>query len=217
MQRALGKVGVGRKGFLKRRAPGALLALPLLVCIWAGCSVEKHYEMLSFFFDGVPDPFAPLGAGLGSGGQRMPGVKYFTHDPFAQNACLECHRSPSQFSMSWEDSSMCLRCHEDIKSGYAYLHGPVAGDACLWCHAPHESTIRPLLRVGGAELCLQCHGLEMESAPPIPEHEDLARDCMDCHHAHGGDDRFFMRDTAELPAAAGEETPKAETDESANG
>ncbi|MFG0251583.1 MAG: cytochrome c3 family protein, partial [Phycisphaerales bacterium JB038] len=86
-----------------------------------------------------------------------------------------------------------------------------------WCHAPHESTVRPLLRVGGAELCLQCHGFEMESTPTIPEHEDLERNCLDCHHGHGGDDRYFLREAAESSESAEAEATDAETNEPADG
>ncbi len=195
----------------------ALLLGPALAAAWLGCSVEENYELLSFFFDGVPDPHAPIGAGFGVGGGRIPGAKYYTHEPFKEGACTQCHRSPVDFGMSWQDSSMCLDCHADAKQGYAYLHGPVAGDACLWCHAPHESTIRPLLRVGAPELCMQCHGLEMQATPRTWPHDDLTRDCLDCHFAHGDDDRFFVKEAAEETAAPEEPAPGQETDEPSDG
>lgn len=200
-------LGPGRRG---RRLRAALLLAPFAAAVWLGCSVQENYEVLSFFFDGVPDPSAPIGAGSGTGGTRLPGVTYYTHEPFVEGECMACHRSPSDFQMSWEDSSMCLDCHADAKEGYAYVHGPVAADACLWCHAPHESTVQPLLRVESPELCLQCHGLEMQDEPRIPEHEDLSRDCSDCHYAHGDDDRFFVKEPAEREADEAAPTEEAQ-------
>ena len=34
---------------------------------WAGCSIEKHYKTLSFFFDGVPNPEAKAKAAAAGG------------------------------------------------------------------------------------------------------------------------------------------------------
>ena len=46
------------RGGLRRLAILALALMP--ATLWLGCSVEKNYKILSFFFDGVPDPNAPV-------------------------------------------------------------------------------------------------------------------------------------------------------------
>jgi predicted CXXCH cytochrome family protein len=32
----------------------------------------------------------------------------------------------------------------------------------------------------------------MITLPQPPEHEDLQRDCRECHRAHGGEDPYFL-------------------------
>ncbi len=90
------------------------------------------------------------------------------------------------------ESTVCLKCHAEVPKQHPIMHGPVVANACLWCHAPHESTIQPLLKSRAPELCLQCHGLEMTNLPQPPEHDDLQRDCLECHRAHGGEDPYFL-------------------------
>ena len=43
-------------GFMRR--PPVIMLIPLAVAAacWVGCSVEKDYKILSFFFEGVPTP-----------------------------------------------------------------------------------------------------------------------------------------------------------------
>ncbi|MEI6568379.1 MAG: hypothetical protein WCR20_17000, partial [Verrucomicrobiota bacterium] len=41
-----------------RKAWRPALALLAGIGLWAGCASEKHYKLLSFFFDGVPSPGA---------------------------------------------------------------------------------------------------------------------------------------------------------------
>jgi len=170
-----------------------LLALALIpATLWLGCGVEEHYALLSFFFDGVPDPNAPLSVTGATGGGRIPGAVYYTHQPYAEEACAECHRASTRMMLTRVDPAVCLNCHGDVPSQYAVMHGPVVSNACLWCHAPHESTVPRLLKAKAPELCLQCHGLEMVTIPQPPEHDDLQRDCLECHRAHGGDDPYFL-------------------------
>jgi predicted CXXCH cytochrome family protein len=186
----------------RARARGGVRRLVVLatvfatVTLWLGCSVQKHYKLLSFFFDGVPDPNAPITL---AGGGRIPGLVYYPHKPYEDNQCAECHSSPAEMVINRDDSSACLNCHAAVVNEYALMHGPVAAAACLWCHAPHESPLRPLLRARGPELCTQCHGLELMNSPQPPEHHDLKRDCLGCHFGHGGTDPFFLLPPEDMP------------------
>ena len=107
-------------------------ALFCLLALFAGCSSEKRYKVLSFFFDGVPNPNAPAAgsqdefASQRTGGVAVP-VAYI-HKPYAENKCSACHENAGG---SFEDfqkleSSICLRCHQDVTDKYPIMHGPVA-------------------------------------------------------------------------------------------
>lgn len=188
-----------------RRGPGGSPArlgwLALLsVLLWTGCSVEKHYELLSFFFDGVPDPNAPPDDGDDLSRQRNR-VVYTIHEPYGTESCLECHRSAVDVYMTRADSDICMKCHEGVPDQYERMHGPVVGMACLWCHNPHKSPYPYLLRDRAPRLCQQCHGAGLME-PRIPEHQEPVGDCLACHSGHGGSRPYFLRS----PAPETEET-----------
>lgn len=170
---------------------------------WLSCSVQKHYEVLSFFFDGVPDPNAPM-VGSGPRAARAAGLTYFAHQPYVENACHECHEDPSNVFGGRSDSSVCLKCHTDVVQQYPVMHGPVAAVACLYCHKPHESTLPNLLRSEAPQLCRQCHVPGLLGAPQRPDHVQMEEACLDCHFGHGGRQRYFLRNTSQVEEAGGE-------------
>ncbi len=196
-----------QQGFKRRNCVLVVSGMMLLTLLWGGCNVQKNYDLLSFFFDGVPDPNAtdaPTGLAI----RQSP--TYSEHKPFAEESCLKCHPNPSEMQLTKNDSSICLQCHDDIVNQYPMMHGAVTGMACLWCHNPHLSPLPHLLRDNAPKLCLQCHELGVMQSP-IPQHEDLQQDCLKCHNAHGGSDPAFLRDqtleeqTGSSPPAAGEQ------------
>jgi predicted CXXCH cytochrome family protein len=164
----------------------------LLLC-WAGCATpHERYKTLSFFFDGVPDPDAPVStqpdtsmrtARSGSGAT----LTVYTHKPFAENKCANCHGSSrGNFeSFSRADPHVCRSCHENTAHQYPVMHGPVVNNECLWCHEPHESTVPHLLKDRAPALCLQCHSRKDLPIRPV-EHQDPKLDCLICHVGHGG-------------------------------
>ncbi len=158
--------------------------------IWFGCSVERHYEALSFFFDGVPDP-----ASAGYQDElfaRLPRIK---HKPFAEQQCRECHSSgPFVKEMT---SALCLNCHAEKVEEFPRMHGPVAAAACLFCHSPHESVYPSLLRAEPVALCTQCHDETLLNTDRVAAHSDSTQSCLNCHSGHGGIDPFFLRDDIE--------------------
>jgi len=184
-----------------------------LLCagVWAGCSLEKNYATLSFFFDGVPNPEAKARASAASGvtADMRSSATYTLHKPFGADQCAECHTS--QLKITSRDSSMCLPCHKDEPTRYARMHGPVAAGACLWCHAPHESAEAHLLRKPSREVCAQCHDRTLLSAELVPEHGgESDRSCLDCHSGHGGPASMFLKEGISRPAP-GERPAKPQT------
>jgi predicted CXXCH cytochrome family protein len=181
-----------------------------------GCSVEKHYEVLSFFFDGVPQPGTgvPGGAGAaGAGGRPAPAVIVSSHSAFTERRCEDCHGETGGFGLvvtgfSDLDATVCGNCHTQIMEEYPRMHGPVTAQECLWCHWAHESPYPHLLAQASPDLCLGCHGFELRGLPQPPEHVDLDRDCLDCHQGHGGQQRYFLKPVDAVPADTGETESK---------
>ena len=178
-----------------------MVAGALLILVWGGCSVEKHYELLSFFFDGVPEPLPPEVQGLaqGAGGSRLvAGRMVSAHTAYLDRRCAACHGDQANFGFTTTGFSdlgneACLRCHDQEAEPPAFLHGPVALGACLVCHDAHASSYPVLLVKPSPALCLDCHGPELQGATSTPVHANLSRDCLECHYGHGGEQRYLLR------------------------
>ncbi len=192
--------------------PGSIVASSVALAtalLWSGCNVEDNYETLSFFFDGVPSPSAMRAE---SDQEAGPGREGSWHTAYIDRRCSECHGKTARFSFAVSgftelDATVCLKCHEQVPTEYPLVHGPVAVGECLVCHQPHQSPYPKLLIQPSPELCLYCHSEDMVGEPVIPEHRDVSRDCLECHHGHGGADPYFLRPAIEPvptedPAAA---------------
>lgn len=179
------------------RTVSAAWLLVLLVAVnglmWACTVTQKNYKFLSFIFDGVPDPNAPVQT-------HGPGAKivdiqqsptYSAHKPWLEEKCEECHTRT--LKMGSRDSDLCLKCHAAKLTEHERMHGPVAVGACLWCHNPHNSAYAHLLKGPAREVCTQCHAPSMLDSQQVPAHADETRSCLECHYGHGGKVRFFLR------------------------
>jgi predicted CXXCH cytochrome family protein len=189
-------------GFSRR---AAVVAGALLILVWGGCSVEKHYALLSFFFDGVPEPLTPEMQALAerTGGSRLTaGRMASAHTAFLDRRCAECHGDQADFGFTTTGFSAlgnetCLRCHDQKTQPPTFLHGPVALGACLVCHDAHASLYPVLLVKPSPALCLDCHEPEVRGSTSTPGHEDLSRDCLECHYGHGGEQHYLLRPRAD--------------------
>jgi predicted CXXCH cytochrome family protein len=196
--------GGGRRG--TRTAVAVALAL---VAVWGGCAVTtENYDVLSFFFDGVPDPNAPMLPGA-SAAQIRQSPTYSSHAPFTEDRCAECHER--RFNLTPADSDMCLRCHEDVPNEQPLMHGPVAAVACLWCHTAHESPYPALLKRAPRDVCVTCHDAALLSAERVPEHSpEATQSCLECHAGHGGTVRYFLLPHVAPAGGRSEPAPTAE-------
>lgn len=157
-----------------------------------GCSVEEHYELLSFFFDGVPNPNAlPVVSNAGNPATMRQSPTYVAHVPWIEQKCDACHSS--RFERTAVESSVCASCHGAVQDGHRYMHGPVALGACLWCHVGHESAYAALLKESPRIVCARCHDPAMLSVDRVPEHADEEVSCLRCHSGHGGDNRLMLK------------------------
>lgn len=189
----------------------------LLLAVPTACSASR-YELLSFFFDGVPDPNAPqpkVAAPVLPLVKRTvnpdapPPVKLTMHQPYAEQKCDACHRGAgdkskqragafaignlSQLVMPIEQ--LCLSCHAPRPD--AFQHAPALLGDCVRCHNPHSSKADHLLQKADvAALCAPCH--TTETMPTREAHAAYGeRSCAECHDPHSSSLRYLLR-----PAAA---------------
>jgi predicted CXXCH cytochrome family protein len=160
----------------------------LAIAAMVGCSVRENYKTLSFFFDGVPDPNAPVNiqrvGNSSDSSNPLAGAKMYLHKPYAEQRCTECH-TPDKKQLIMLKEDLCVKCHEDKTHQYAVMHAPVAAGQCMWCHEPHESDQPRLLKTTAPDLCLQCHDLELLPSSNPAHRSDMAN-CLSCHLGHGG-------------------------------
>jgi predicted CXXCH cytochrome family protein len=194
----------------KHRPPWHMITLwssAFLIFQVIGCSVEKNHDLLSFFFDGVPDPNATYSRG---GKDISQSPTYSIHKPYAEDNCQKCHPDPSEMLLSRDDSSVCLQCHEEVTEQFTHMHGAVVGMACLWCHNPHMSPLTHLLRDQAPKLCTQCHDWS-EPGTPIPSEHEMTSNCLECHSGHGGNDpAFLLENRPDQPSLSGDDEPESD-------
>lgn len=200
------------------------LLLPVLLLL-AACSVESRYRARCFFFDGVP-PLHPVAAGEQKPGAPAgrPAAREWSpsvHKPYADFQCAKCHNISASgggvargqdFVIMRPEDGLCAPCHKTVAGQPRFTHAPVLLNACLWCHQSHESRYPALLRAAPEEVCFRCH-LEKELSTgdhhPRPSAAS-ERSCIDCHTAHGGERRFFLKQERYPSAVPGGGAPAAD-------
>jgi predicted CXXCH cytochrome family protein len=171
------------------------IALGVLAAAWVGCTPQKKYQVLSLFFDGVPDPDAPAASNAAGGPGGVSGrekhVAAYRHKPFVEGTCQPCHLKDMSVDLGHVKDA-CLSCHPKVEGQYALMHDPVAAGQCLWCHQPHESEQPHLLLADSSHLCVQCHDPQTLSSQ-TPQHGNLDENCLNCHLGHGGATAALLR------------------------
>jgi len=176
----------------KWRAILACCMIPVLLC---ACNTTKSHKVLSFFFDGVPEPGAvpveQVGRNNRKGGATAPATasRYREHGPYAAKQCQACHlKATSRLILPIEE--LCLSCHS-LNVRKKYLHGPIASGGCKVCHEPHGS-IHPFLLVSEPkEFCLHCH--DANAIAKSDAHKGREAQCTMCHDAHSSDEDYLLK------------------------
>lgn len=192
-----------RKGEQSTARWVSTIALAASVAV-AACSREVRHRTLTFFFDGVPALDAgitdltvesPEDALVGAGAEAPRRVKtakrFYDHPAYKQNRCPECHNVDGGGVLKTAREGLCQTCHPDKPEKKKFVHGPVAVNGCLACHLYHKSLHPKVLVADAQTLCFHCHE---EGELRTDEHHATIKEerCIDCHDAHGGDDRFFL-------------------------
>jgi len=205
-----------------------LILLISLAALVVSCDEAGHYEVMTFFFDGVerpesrgpaegffdPNSLAPA--------QESQGPIWYVHEP--TKACTNCHdtkrqsRSAGRAYLVAPVPALCYECHDDRTVSANFVHGPVAVGQCLLCHNPHKTQVKYLLEGPVPELCYGCH--EADATESIPAHfvSELAA-CTDCHDPHTSLERPLLKEDAHRlgaeravgrPAQSVEEPPQGQ-------
>ena len=199
----------------RRRPPRRTLWIALAVAavvLATACNETKHYELLSFLFDGVPVPphlqkpgedeqGVPIEAGGGAttaGQEDDKAVTWFYHTPYANRDCFGCHDRRLGFQATLADASLCQRCHPSYSELGAedWLHGPLGVESCGLCHLAHKSEHEFVLNERQPGLCLQCH--DEQQVSQLPYHADLdfeQQRCSSCHDPHQAGNRLLLVDS----------------------
>jgi predicted CXXCH cytochrome family protein len=170
-----------------------LLFFAAMVLI-SGCEANTRYQVLSYFFDGVPLP-AGMAAQTGNpkdqaAGKAAAGLSAHPsrHGPFDAKMCDACHdKNTNKLLLPKEE--LCLKCHTFPSP--RRQHGPVVSGGCLVCHDPHSSSNQYLLVAEAKDFCMYCH--EKNDIFSHEAHRSSDTACTVCHNAHGSDNDFLLR------------------------
>jgi len=167
------------------------------VFMFSGCEPKTNYKVLSFFFDGVPEPGKTAAAGGGEGASNDKKAvqavsKSSVHGPFASKNCEGCHDRAAGNKLLLPIDKLCFKCHDLNIEGKKWVHGPVASGGCWICHNPHRSAYPFLLDAPGDKICYRCH--EESSVLKNEVHKDLTIGCLECHNPHASQQKFLLRE-----------------------
>lgn len=198
-----------------------MLLLAVVLVLAAGCKRQTRYEVLSFFFTGVPSPeeedrrkLAEDQRSLSKDGKTV--SLFSSHSYFTAKRCGECHQisitqnfsGPSRSGMPTISfgsdeaagggrlplKKICIGCHENRSATFASANN-------LWLHAPVTK-----------DNCLVCHDPHRSKNPDLlkdeteklctmchseglirrtKSHQEL-KGCLECHNPHLGKDKFLL-------------------------
>lgn len=165
------------------------------------CSPKSNYDVLSVFFDGVPNPYVADSIAKADSVKQAEEVfnlaskpakpEFIFHLPYLEKDCASCHDQNVMGRLISPMPGLCYQCHENFLDQYKILHGPVEAGYCTECHNPHMQKNENLLIRKGQELCLHCHtAADIFRSETHIDIEDT--NCTDCHNPHGGDDKFIF-------------------------
>lgn len=190
-----------------RCALAILVGSILVCCLGVACAAGTRYQVLSFFFDGVPVPGedrlaeaaseeaqeAPEEPGEEKRRRRRARVDPIKlHPPYKRYECGRCHSMTNRLIGNTPQEGLCKQCHEDIPGDLRYVHGPVAVSDCLFCHHHHGDRYPKQLRDEPTAICLRCHN-RSDLTEGSHHDQQTGETCIDCHHGHGLDNRFFLK------------------------
>lgn len=169
------------------------------IFVLLSCNISKHYNTLTIFFDGVPNPDKQKQAQTDS--SRL-GVKQITgrkeagltenikhglsiHPDYLNKSCAKCHQAAQGSRLKQRQPELCYQCHTPFDNKFKKIHGPAAAGFCTVCHGAHKSQHKALLKMPARQVCQHCH--ESGDVAKNEAHKEISSvECLECHDPHGG-------------------------------
>ena len=172
------------------------LACWVAAALLCACNTTRSHKILSFFFDGVPEPGGKPSVEAGIKGRKaeeqgitVAASRYREHGPYAAKQCQGCHlRATNNLILPIEE--LCFQCHS-LNVRKKYIHGPLASGGCKVCHEPHGSVYPFLLVSEPKEFCSHCH--DRNRIAKLDAHRGKEGQCTDCHDAHSSDKAYLLK------------------------
>jgi predicted CXXCH cytochrome family protein len=172
------------------KAGRTLMAFCVAAAILCGCETTTRYKVLSFFFDGVPNPeLEKTSKGPDRTGVGAAAPQGSMHGPYLAKQCGACHERGTNALVA-PIGELCFRCHV-IKMDKKWVHGPLASGGCRFCHVPHTSSNPFLLVSALANSCFSCH--DEEAIKKGEHHKGTEMKCTYCHDAHMSDKKYMLK------------------------
>ena len=202
---------------LKNTIISIIIFFVLSVC---GCSSkEQQYEMLSFFFTGIPsyEDFANDNQNKKhqveiEDESEVEITTYFAHPEWAKEKCESCHQTERNEAgivvkndLNEPANKLCIKCHVDKTARIAikerlWLHSPVGEGKCLNCHAAHKSDYPfHLLFPLNNKICTNCHSIasisqKIHDDSKLMNTKTVRKNgCLACHNPHIGANKNLLK------------------------
>ncbi len=161
-------------------------ALAVALGLAGGCSTEAHYQVLTFFFTGVPAPGEEQAT---SKKAEKPAAAV----PATKRTQREFFQEPQFFVHGPYGAGQCDKCHAVTASKPFRSEAPGATKAAS---PPDRKSIGPRLAVPLKELCLTCHSDKAHTvaqAQGLWMHGPVADGwCVACHSPHRAARQYML-------------------------
>lgn len=167
------------------------------------CTPQEKFIILSFFFDGVPEPEIQELTSIQDSIKESASINQIAvsskkestiifHEPYKNKNCTNCHAENSMGDIKETQPGLCYNCHNNFDQIYSNLHGPIQNGYCTVCHHPHKAKNKNLLVSKGQNICFTCHDITAVNENNIHVNiEDL--NCINCHNPHGGENKYNLK------------------------
>ncbi|MBL4939033.1 MAG: hypothetical protein JKY16_01895 [Lutibacter sp.] len=176
----------------------------IVIFLFWTCSPKLSYDVTSFLFDGVPNPYKVELTVMNDSLAKLKELRkdstfrpivvkneYNLHPPYQKRNCSTCHSRKSMGKTILPIPELCNRCHDDFNEKNTNVHGPITTGNCTACHNPHQSKLKNLLKLDGKELCFNCHSATLVEDSKVHKGIDKIN-CIECHNPHGSSQKFNL-------------------------